>query len=104
MQPAIQGGHGMWFVTGVDDGPLKGRLKAYFNFEGVGPLGYLEPGVRGVLTDSDPARPAHHLSGHEERDQVARDVRERRRATHEVVLVRTVGRALAIGAVLVQVH
>ena len=51
-----------------------------------------------------PTRPGagEHLPGHEERDQPADDVDERRLPVHQVVLVRAVRGALAVGVVLVQ--
>ena len=62
-----------------------------------------KPSLAAVLADPDPAGAADDLAGDEERRQVAHDVGERRRAAHQVVLVRAVRRALVVGVVLVEV-
>ncbi len=92
----------MRLVAGVDDRALEGRLQANLDLEVVGPLADLEA-VRGaVLADADPPCAADHLTGDEERRDVADDVAERRLPAHQVVLVRAVGRTLVVGVVLVQ--
>ena len=100
--PAVEPA-GVRFVAGVDDRPLQGRLEPDLDLEEVAALADLEP-RRPVLPDSDAPRAAHHLARHEERDEVADDVAERRLPAHQVVLVGAVGGTLAVGVVLVQVH
>src|SRR5665647_72252 len=87
VQPTIEIGHRMWLVPRVDDGPLESRLEPDLDLEEVRPLGDLEPGRCRVLANANPARAAHHLSRHEEGDQVAADVGERSRPGHQVVLM-----------------
>jgi hypothetical protein len=104
VEPAVQVGHGVRLVTGVDDRPLQGGLEADLDLEEVAALADLEPGRPGVLADADPPRAGHHLAGDEEGDEVAHDLAERRLAGHQVVLVGAVRGALAVGVVLVEVH
>ena len=103
VQPAVEVRHGVRLVAGVDDRPLQGRLEPDLDLEEVAALADLEPRRPGVLPDPDAARAAHHLARHEERDEVADDVAERRLPAHQVVLVGA-GGTLAVGVVLVQVH
>ena len=104
VQPAVEVGHGVRLVAGVDDRPLQGRLEPDLDLEEVAALADLEPRRPGVLPDADAPRAAHHLARHEERDEVADDVAERRLPAHQVVLVGAVRGTLAVGVVLVQVH
>ena len=94
---------GVRLVAGVDDRPLERGLQADLDLEEVGALADLEAAVPAVRAEADPAGPADHLPGDEERRQVADDVGERRGPAHQVVLVAAVGRALVVGVVLVQV-
>ena len=55
----------------------------------------------GAVLGPDLARPGEHLTGHEPRQEVPDEVRERDGAVDEVVLVRAVAVALAVGVVLV---
>ena len=104
VQPAVLLRVGVRLVAGVDDGPLQRGLQPDLDLEEVGTLADLEPVLVTVLTDSDPAGAADHLSGHEERNQVLHYLGERRGAGHQVVLMRAVGRALVVGVVLVERH
>ena len=103
VEAAVAVGDGVRLVAGVDDRALEGRLEAHLDLEEVAALGDLVPRRAGVDADADPAGAAHHLADDEERGEVLDDVRERRRARHEVVLVGAVGHALAVGVVLVEV-
>ena len=63
--------------------------------------------VRQLIVDGEDfevrdARSGEDLPGDEERGEVAHDVGERRSATHEVVLMASVRRALVVRVVLVQ--
>src|SRR3546814_998037 len=72
------------------------------DLEEVSTLADLEAVLATVLPDADTAGAGDHLTGDEERDQVAHDVGERGRASHQVVLVGPVGDALVVGVVLVR--
>src|SRR5690606_10512673 len=62
----------------------------------------LEAFAATVLADADSPGAAYDLPRHEERNEMAHDVGERRGALHEVILVAAVGRALVVDVVLVQ--
>ncbi len=102
VQPAVLVGVGVRLVPGVDDRALERGLQPHLDLEEVGPLGELEALGAPVGAQPDPAGAGEHLPGHEERDQPADDLDERGPTIHQVVLVRTVGLALAVGVVLVQ--
>ena len=102
VQPAVLLGVRVRLVPGVDDRPLQRGLEADLDLEEVGALADLEAVLAPVLPDADPAGPADHLAGDEERRQVPDDVGERRLAAHQVVLVGAVRRALVVGVVLVE--
>ena len=61
MQPAIQRGHRVGLVAGVDDGTFQGGLEADLTLEEVRPLGNLETGLdheagnRGLMWRGMPA-------------------------------------------------
>ncbi|SLH73709.1 Uncharacterised protein [Mycobacteroides abscessus subsp. abscessus] len=94
----------MRFVAGVDDAALEGGLQADLDLDVVGALGQLEAGLVAGLADADPAGPADHLPGDEERRQTHDDLVERGVPVHQVVLVGAVGGALAVDVVLVQLQ
>ena len=102
VQPAVLVGVGVRLVAGVDDRPLQRRLQADLDLEEVRPLGQLEALGAALGADADPPGAGEDLPGHEERDQAADDVDERRLPVHQVVLVRAVRGALAVGVVLVE--
>ncbi len=104
VQAPVAVGGGVRLVAGVDDRPLERRLQAHLDLEEVRALADLVPVGLAVLPQADPAGAGEHLAGHEERRQVPGDVGERRRAPHQVVLVRAVRRPLAVGVVLVDVE
>ena len=103
VQPPVLVGAGVRFVAGVDDRALEGGLQPDLDLEEVGALRHLEAGDVARLPEPDPAGPGDDLAAHEERDQPADDLRERRRPVHQVVLVRPVRGALVVGGVLVEV-
>ncbi len=95
---------GVRLVARVDDGALERGLQTDLGLEEVRALRQLVGRAPPFLPRSLGAhlpRPAEHLTAHEERGQVADDVAERRRAIDQIVLVRTVGIALAVAVVLV---
>jgi hypothetical protein len=104
VQAPVLGGVGVGLVACVDDRPLEGGLQADLLLEEVRPLGELEGHVdaaRGRRLAAHLARPAVQLAGDEVGHDVLHDPAERRLAVHQVVLVRPVGVALAVGVVLV---
>ena len=101
VQPAVPLRVGVRLVTGVDDGSLQGRLQPDLDLEEVGSLGHLEGDVLEPELVADAARPDIHRPGHEERGELADESPNGTDPRHEVVLVGAVGRALAVGVVLV---
>ncbi len=102
VQPAVLFGIRVRLVTGIDDRPLQRRLQAHLDFEEVGSLADLEAFLPAVGAAPHPAGPADDLPGDEERREKPDDLREWRRATHQVVFVAAVGCALIVGVVLVE--
>ena len=105
VESAVLAGVGVGFVAGVDDRPLECGLEPDLFFEEVGPLGELIVHLVGALAGqlgAHLAGPREDLTGDEVRRAVANNSSERRVSAHEIVLMRAVGVALAIGIVLVE--
>ena len=93
---------GVRLVAGVDDRALQRGLEPDLLLEEVGALTLIWKSTgAGAVLGADLAGAGEHLAAHEPRQQVAHERRERHRAVDEVVLVRAVGVALAVGVVLV---
>jgi hypothetical protein len=101
VEPAVLLRVGVRLVAGVHDRTLQRRLEPDLLLEEVSALAELEAGVPRSVLATDLARTGEHLPGHEPRQQRAHERRERDRPVDEVVLVRAVGVALAVGVVLV---
>ena len=104
VQAPVLLGVGVRLVAGVDDRALERGLEADADLDVVGALADLERVHAAVLLAADAAGPGDHLAGDEERREVLDDGLERDVATHQVVLVRAVGRALVVDVVLVEDH
>ena len=104
VQPPVPVGVGVRFVAGVDDAALERGLQPDLDLDVVGALRELEARLVAGRADSDPAGAGDHLAGHQKRRQPGDDRRERRLPAHQIVLVRPVGRALAVDVVLVQLQ
>ena len=104
VQPAESLGVGVRLVPRVDDRSLERGLESDLHLEEVRALRQLESRAPAVLTEADSPRPREDLTSDEEGNQVSHDLRERRRAPHEVVLVRPIRGALVVGVVLVEIH
>ena len=92
---------GVRFVARVHDRALQRRLEPDLLLEEVGALADLEVARLRAVLGADLAGTGEHLAGHEPRDEVAHERRERHRAVDEEVLVAAVRVALAVGVVLV---
>ena len=103
VQPPVAVRDGVRLVAGVDERALERGLEADLDLEEVAALGDLVARGARVDADADPPRAADDLAHHEERGEVPHDARERGGARHQVVLVGSVGDALAVGVVLVEV-
>jgi hypothetical protein len=104
VQPPVTVGVGVRLVAGVDDAALQRGLQPDLDLDVVGSLRELEARLVAGRPDADPAGAGDHLAGHQKRGQPGDDGRERRLPAHQVVLVRPVGRALAVDIVLVQLQ
>ena len=104
VQAAVLVGVGMRLVAGVDDAPLEGGLQADLDLDVIGALGQLETGFVTGGADADPTGSGDHLAGDHEGGQPRDDGRKRGLPAHQIVLVRAVGRALAVDVVLVQLQ
>ena len=93
---------GVRFVAGVDDRAVEGGLQADLGLDVVGSLTDLETGPLTALADADPAGAHDDGAGDQEGDQDRGQLFEGQVSLHEVVLVRAVGRPLAVDIVLVQ--
>ena len=102
VKPAPAGVVGVRFVAGVDDGAVERGLQADLGLDVVGALADLESGALTALPDPDPAGADEDGPGDEEGDQDRGQLLEGHITPHEVVLVGTVGRALAVHVVLVK--
>jgi hypothetical protein len=104
VQPPVLLGIGVRLVARVDDRALQRRLEPDLGLEEVRALRELievPAAVVPLRLEPDLAGARDDLPRDEERRQVPRDVGERGRAVDEVVLVRPVRVALAVGVVLV---
>ncbi len=104
VQPAILRRIGVWLVPRVDDRAFQRRLEPDLFLEEVTPL-------RDLVVDGGPsvlrpylAGPREDLPSDQETGHVADYRSERDIASDQVVLVRPVGIALAVGVVLVNEH
>jgi hypothetical protein len=97
-------GIGVRLVARVHDRALQRRLEPDLRLEEVRPLGHLIRDVAAAFGSAEQPGAGEDLSRHEERHDVPRDPNERHRAVDEIVLVRAVGGALAVGVVLVDDH
>ncbi|MNW55406.1 hypothetical protein D3C74_330640 [compost metagenome] len=93
---------GVRLVARVDDGTAQGRLEADLGLHVVGTLRELEARLLAHRAQADATRAREHLACHEEGREQLDERRERHGPVHEVVLVRAVGRALAVDVVLVE--
>ena len=91
----------MGLVARVYDRPIEGRLQADVVLNVVGALGDLESRELAGLAEPHPTGAAQERARDEEGGHVPDDVGEAGLPAHEVVLVRAVGRALAVDVVLV---
>ena len=103
VQAPVLLGVGVRLVAGIDDRALERGLEPDLDLEEVGALADLEPGRRAVLADTHPTGAGDDLAGDEERGELGDDIGERGRPAHEEVLVGSVGGALVVSVVLVQV-
>ena len=104
VQPPPDLVRGVRFVAGVDDPSPQGGLEPGEDLDVVRTLRDLEPGSLTLLADPHPAGtgidlPGQQVCGETDGERVEVDV-----AAHEVVLVCTVGGALAVDVVLVELE
>src|SRR5215203_4409324 len=93
---------GVRLVAGVDDRPIERGLESDLRFEEVRALADLETWGLAGLTDANATGAGDHLPRHEEGRELRHNPVEGCAALQQIVLVGAVGRALAVGVVLVE--
>ena len=101
VEPAVELRVGVRLVARVHDRALQRGLETDLLFEEVGALADLVVDRRGTVLGADLPGAGEHLARDEPRQQVAHERCERHLAVDEIVLVRAVRVALAVGVVLV---
>ena len=105
MEAAEPFGVAVGLVASVDDRAFKSRFEPHYFFEELGTLAQLEEGVRLKTVSGFGAHfagPHDDLARNEVRNHGANDAGELDVAADQVVFVRPVGVALAVGVVLVE--
>ena len=107
MQPPIPASIGMWFVTGIKNGPVVHRIDAHPSFHEIGPLRQLiQPRLqaRFLRFDSQLSRSRKYLSGHQKRNQPGCQRLERNRPRNQIIVMTAVTMPVEIGVVLIQLN